>query len=94
MDHHSLILKRIEDVSPLSLHFELEKASSKYHFLAAWIAIIFNPIFGTTDFFNIHDKWQLLMIIRLTISVITLITLMVGRKREWPSYSIVLVPLR
>jgi uncharacterized membrane protein len=32
---------------------ELEKSSSKYHVVAAWAAIIFDPVFAITDYLNI-----------------------------------------
>ncbi len=91
-DQRILVEERIANISQASLKLELDRSSSKYHFLAAWIAIIFNPIFGITDYFNIPDKWLELMAIRLSISVITLITLNLGRRNNWSSATIVIVP--
>lgn len=64
----------------LRINEELEKASEKYHILGAWIAIIFDPIFAITDYINIPDGWTQLLIIRLSISAITLGVLL-SRKR-------------
>jgi hypothetical protein len=32
---------------------DLEKSSARYHTYGAWIAIIFDPVFGITDYLNI-----------------------------------------
>lgn len=56
----------------LRIHEELEKASEKYHLLGAWIAIIFDPLFAITDYINIPNNWSQLLVIRLSVSMITL----------------------
>jgi serine phosphatase RsbU (regulator of sigma subunit) len=84
--------EQISRVSTASWMPELELASSRYHITAAWVAVIFNPIFALTDFFNIPQHWENLLIIRLTVSIITIVTLAVRKKYHLPSYIIVLVP--
>jgi hypothetical protein len=37
----------------LTWEADLEKSSTKYHTYGAWIAVIFDPIFGITDYLNI-----------------------------------------
>lgn len=70
----------------------LEINTKRFHVVAAWAAIIFDPIFAITDYFNIPDSWQHLLYIRLMVSLITIMTL-IGQKRfQWPSYWIVIVP--
>jgi len=71
---------------------ELEKASEKYHILGAWIAIIFDPVFAVTDYINIPDDWLKVLVIRVSISVITLLILLARKKKNIPSYLIVLIP--
>ncbi len=83
----------ISNVSNESLTAELEKASSRYHFLASWIGVIFNPVFAYTDYINIHDKWKELFIIRLSISLLTLMAIFLGKKFKWPSHAVVAVPI-
>lgn len=70
---------------------EFEKASSKYHFIAAWVAIIFDPVFAFTDYINIPENWQQLFSIRLGISITILTLLMFRKKYSLPSYFIVAV---
>ena len=82
------------DVSPrsplTSWELELEKSTSRYHTVAAWVAIIFDPVFAITDYYNIPESWKHLLIIRLCVAALTLATLL--SRRYLPSYFIVLVP--
>jgi signal transduction histidine kinase len=90
-DEQEIANDLISKVSPASWKYELEKTSYRYHVLAAWAAIIFDPIFAATDYFNIPDSWKHLLVIRLTISAIVLITLYISKFRNWPSYYVVLL---
>ena len=83
---------QISQVSSASWKPELEKASSRYHITAAWVAVIFDPLFAVTDYFNIPAHWQELLIIRVTVAAITVLTLLLRRKFNLPSNVIVLVP--
>jgi signal transduction histidine kinase len=90
--YHSAIAQRISGVSSESWKHELEKTSTRYHITGAWAAIIFDPVFAVTDYYNIPENWRSLLVIRLCVSFVTLIVLLAGRKRQWPSFVIVLVP--
>ncbi len=80
-------------VSAEAIKKEIELVSFRYHIIAAWIAIIFNPLFAYTDYINLQDHWQRVAIIRISISMITLLTVFLARHQKWPSYSVVVVPL-
>lgn len=82
----------ISKVSQDSWKSELDKASSKYHITAAWVAIIFDPVFAITDYINLNDYWKQLLIIRLGVALVTLLVLVMRKKYSLPSYVIVLVP--
>lgn len=69
---------------------ELEKSSMRYHRTVLWIAIIFDPLFAITDYFNIADGWENLLIIRLMVSLITW-TLLVSRNRTGISLRLITV---
>lgn len=71
---------------------ELETTSSKYHLIAAWAAIIFDPIFAITDYFNIPAAWSDVLLLRLSVSLITLATLYFRRIYFVSSAVIVVVP--
>jgi signal transduction histidine kinase len=88
---HEVANDLISKVSTASWKYELEKTSYKYHVLAAWAAIIFDPVFAATDYFNIPDNWKHLFAIRCMISVIVLITLYTSKRANWPSYYMVLL---
>lgn len=70
----------IEEVSVESLAPEIEKASDRFNIRAAWVAVIFVPVFAITDYLNIPDGWIRIFIIRCSISVITL-AMLLGRER-------------
>ncbi|HEX6225140.1 MAG TPA: hypothetical protein VFZ52_12050 [Chryseolinea sp.] len=79
----------ISQITPQSWKAELEKTSSTYHLIAAWIAIIFDPVFAFTDYINIPDNWMNLLFIRVCISLIVLMMVMTRRQFRLPSYFIV-----
>jgi hypothetical protein len=43
---------------------DLEKSSARYHTYGAWIAIIFDPVFGITDYLNIPHAFKQIMALR------------------------------
>ncbi len=73
---------------------ELEKSSKFYHVNGAWLAVIFDPIFGITDYLNIPHAWQHIMVFRLTIAAICLTGIFLYRKYEFSSFWIVLIPFQ
>src|SRR6478736_4854161 len=81
----------ISQVSSDSWKSELEKASSKYHIIAAWVAIFFDPIFAITDYINLPNAWQHLLVIRLCVAVLIGLTLFLRRQLNLSSAFIALV---
>lgn len=75
-----------------SWKLEMEKASRRYHLIACWVAIIFDPVFAFTDYLNIPDHWQQLLIIRLSVSLIIGITLLAKDKLKLSTHAVVSVP--
>lgn len=71
---------------------ELDKNSSRYHIIGAFIAIIFNPVFSVTDYLNMPESWKPLLVIRVGVSLITWFVFMLSKKHNWPSFYIVCVP--
>jgi phosphoserine phosphatase RsbU/P len=70
----------IEEVTQEALQPEIEKASDRFNIRAAWVAVIFVPVFAITDYLNIPDGWFQIFVIRCSISMITL-TMLLGRER-------------
>ncbi|HEY0743496.1 MAG TPA: hypothetical protein VGD40_18640 [Chryseosolibacter sp.] len=71
---------------------ELEKASQRYHVIACWAAIIFDPIFAITDFINLPESAPLLLAVRLGVSWIILCGLILGQRLKWSTHVIVSIP--
>ncbi len=93
MEKNQLTSQRfLSRISPESSKSEMENVSSRYHFIGAWIGLIFDPLFAITDYININDNWKTLLIIRLSVSLITGVTLLLRKRLKLPSYYLVLVP--
>jgi len=71
---------------------QLEASSERYHIIGAWIAIIFDPVFGVTDYLNGIDGWEKILAFRLSVSIITLLTLLLRKKYHYSSLFLVFVP--
>jgi signal transduction histidine kinase len=71
---------------------ELGKASERYHLIACWAAIIFDPIFSITDFINFPQHAPLLLAVRLAVSWIILSGVWIGKKENWSTHVIVSIP--
>lgn len=82
----------ISQVPEASWKEELHKTSYRYHKVGALAAIIFDPVFALTDYYNIPDHWQMLFGIRLIISIITLCVLLFQVRLQLPAVSLVAVP--
>ena len=84
--------QQIAQVSQKDWHPELEKASQRYHVIACWAAIIFDPVFAITDFINIPEHAPLLLAMRLAVSWIVLSGLIIGQRLKWSTHIIVSIP--
>lgn len=96
LPHMNLAQPMVEEsiamISEEAWRSELEKTTYRYHLVAAWAAIIFDPVFSLTDYFNIPESWETLLYIRIAVSLITLGTVLAQRRYQFPSYIIVIVP--
>jgi signal transduction histidine kinase len=88
-DHRKAISDLISGVSTEAWKSELDLAASKYHLTILWVAIILDPLFILTDYINIPDSWQSLLIIRCSVSVITLLMVILHERLRIPSYVLV-----
>jgi signal transduction histidine kinase len=82
----------IASISRNSWESELEQKSVRYHLIACWVALIFDPIFAITDYINIPDSWKQLLVIRFIVSAVILFTVLVRKRYRLPSYFVVSVP--
>ena len=71
---------------------ELDSASRRYHLIACWAAIVFDPIFAVTDYINLPGSWSLLLVIRLCVSATILLTLVVKDRLGLSTHAVVSVP--
>ncbi len=65
----------------------------KYHFIAAWVAIILNPIWGISDYFNSPANFIQFIVFRIVVSVIVFITVLNRNKFTRCPELIALVPI-
>ena len=71
---------------------DLEKSSEKYHIYGAWIAIIFDPVFGITDYFNIPHAFTQIMSLRLSVSAIAALALLAHKYKYINSKMLIFIP--
>lgn len=75
------------------LEQEIESASSKYHLVGCWMAIVFDPLFGITEYFSLPAHWHTLMVIRLSIALLSVLALVAKKRWGFPSFYMVAVPV-
>ena len=71
---------------------DLEASSKKYHIYGAWIAIIFDPVFGITDYFNIPHAFTQIMSLRLSVSAIAAMALLAHKYKYINSKTLIFIP--
>lgn len=71
---------------------ELEKAAIKYHIAGSWMAIVLNPLFVITDVINIPEYWKLMLVLRLSVSIVTIVVVFFWRFLYLRSYSLIAIP--
>lgn len=87
---HSIANWQITGIGKNEWAPELEKSSMRYHRTVLWIAIVFDPLFAVTDYFNIQNGWQELLVVRVLVSLITL-ALLTTRNRTGISLRVITV---
>lgn len=71
---------------------ELNAKAFKYHVLIAWVGVILNPIFAISDYFTIPAHFTESLIFRLTVSLLSLLTVLLKDKLRNRPEIIVFVP--
>ena len=71
---------------------DLDKSATRYHTYGAWIAIIFDPVFGITDYLNIPHAFAEIMTLRVSIAVITVFTLLAHKRKLINSKMLIFIP--
>ncbi|MEQ9466038.1 MAG: SpoIIE family protein phosphatase [Ekhidna sp.] len=71
----------------------LRRATIKYHIAGAWVAVIFNLIFGATDYINVNHHFEVFFIFRLAVSSITAITLVLRKPLNISADFLIFVPV-
>jgi signal transduction histidine kinase len=82
----------ILDVSEADWRKEMRKGADYYHKVGVWVAIIFDPIFGITDYINIPESWQHVFVLRCLVALITFGGLLLYRRKIISTYLLVAIP--
>ena len=72
------------------LEFNLQ--AEKYHRIGAWVAITLNLVWAAGDYFEIPEYWQQFFLIRLSVSVITLIAFLSYKKFSLKPHWLIFIP--
>src|SRR5687768_3275751 len=90
-DARNVISDLISGISNEAWKSGLDQSASKYHITVLWSCIVLDPLFTLADYFNIHDSWQELLVVRLGVASIILIMLLLRKKYKYPSYILVAI---
>jgi len=71
---------------------EFDFQAEKYHRIGAWVAMTLNMLWFIGDYFEIPDHWQQFFYLRLTVSIITLITFLSYKKFNLKPHWLIFVP--
>jgi signal transduction histidine kinase len=71
---------------------KFEQYAYRYHLAGCWVALVMNPLFTITDFYNFHQQWQSLLCLRLLLSLIMLGVVLTREKLNINSSVLVTVP--
>lgn len=71
---------------------ELKKSSTKYHIVGAWVAVIFNLVFGATDYINVREHFEIFFLFRLCVSAIAAILLALRKPMGFSPEFLIFIP--
>lgn len=71
---------------------KFETIATKQHLIAAWVAIVLNPLWAISDYFIIPSHWKIFLAVRLAVTAATLIGVALRKKLELSRVTIVLIP--
>ncbi len=71
---------------------EFDAIATRQHVIAAWVAVILNPLWAVSDYFIIPSYWKLFFVIRLVVSGFTLLALILRKRLNLNHATIVLIP--
>lgn len=72
---------------------QLQENAYGYHEIGCWVAVILNPLFILTDYFNMHAHWQNLLVIRLVSSALILGAILLRKKLKLNASVLISIPL-
>lgn len=84
---------RIKNISARDWKKEMAERAGNYHIIGAYVAVIFDPLFGITDYFNIPHAWKHIFILRVAISIITAAGIFLYRQNRITVYMLVAIPM-
>ncbi len=70
----------------------LKTTTVKYHIAGAWVAVIFNLVFGATDYINVTHHFEEFFIFRLAVSTITAILLILRKPVGFSADFLIFIP--
>lgn len=84
---------RIESVSAGDWKKEIAERAGNYHIIGAYVAVIFDPLFAITDYFNIPHAWKHIFVLRILISIITATGIFLYKRNKLGVYMLVAIPM-
>lgn len=101
MNTHAIIIKnqqqmeaefQSQNITKNEWQQELKKTAFKYHYVGAWVAVVFNLLFSLNDFLNVREHWFIFFVVRFGVSLTTFLVLSFRKKFNLSSEVLIFVP--
>jgi len=71
---------------------ELKRIATKHHVIVCWVGIILNPIWFIADYFTIPDYWKTFFVVRISVTLLTLLAVLLHKKINLRTELLMLIP--
>lgn len=84
---------RIAEIDGRNWDSELQRSAAGFHLIGAWVTVVFDPLFGITDYWNFPDVWEQVFVLRIVTTLLTLVAIYLHWRRKVSTYSFIFVPI-
>jgi|GEM_PF-1039905 len=84
---------RIAEIDSRDWDAELQRSADRYHVIGAWVAVVFDPLFGITDYLNFPDVWEQVFVLRIATTLLTLLAIYLHSRGKLSTYNFIFVPI-
>jgi len=71
----------------------MKRIATKHHVIVCWVAIILNPIWFVADYFTIPSHWQIFLVVRFSVALLTLLGVLFRNKLKISTEVLIFIPV-